>query len=73
MEENKALTIDPTILTIGGYFRKHFLLCQTHNTQQDAFDALEVEYFTICKRNKYTSYEAFRVAKSRFYGKQSNR
>ena len=64
---------DLSILTMQGYFTKHFHLCQTHTNQQDAFDELEDEYKAIMKKNKYTSYEAFRAAKSRYYNNKLNR
>lgn len=70
--ENK-LGMDFTILTIKGYFNKHFQLCQTHKNQQDAFEALEDELFALCEKHRYTSYEAFRVAKHRFYANYANR
>lgn len=58
---------DVSILTHSGYFQKHFKLCQVNETQEDAFIALEKEYFRICQRNRYTSYKSFRVAKTRWY------
>lgn len=64
---------DLSILTIRGYFNKHFRLCQSHKTQQDAYDALEEEYLELCNKHRYSTYDAFRVAKSRYYANSNNR
>ena len=64
---------DLTILSLKGYFIKHFKLCATAQTQQDAFDELELEYSALTGKNRYNSYEAFRTAKSRYYADKNNR
>jgi hypothetical protein len=65
--------INLEILHASGYFKRHFELCQSEKTQQDAFDVLEDEYVILTKKHKYTSYEAFRAAKSRYYNNRLNR
>ena len=65
--------VNLNILSIDGYFKRHFDLCRTHKTQQDAYDELEAEYFALTKRNKYSSFDSFRKAKSIFYSNKFNR
>lgn len=59
------------ILSLQGYMNRHLELCKTHKTQYDAFEALEEEYKLITGVNKYSSYESFKVIKTRYY--QRNR
>ena len=64
---------DFSILTISGYFQKHFKYCQMEETQIAAFDKLEMEleelqqYLKLPLKHRYSCYESFRVGKTRFY------
>jgi hypothetical protein len=61
------------ILSLSGYFNRHFELCRDCKTQEDAYDMLEDElkklheHLEIPYKARYTSYESFRMNKSRFY------
>ena len=63
MESNSH---DLSILQLSGYYEKHFKLSQTMSGY-DAWEILESEYYAICKKNRYSSYESFRTMKSQFY------
>lgn len=69
----KLPDIDLGIITLSGYFKKHFELCLELNNQREAWDKLEDMYFMLMKRYRYSSYEAFRAAKSRYYKDPNNR
>jgi hypothetical protein len=61
------------ILSLSGYFQRHFELCLVSKTQQDAYDKLENELQTLHEslgvdyKPRYTSYESFRTNKTRYY------
>ena len=59
------------IYTLSGYFNGHLQLCATCADGREAWEKLEEEYKLVMKRYRYSSYEAFRSAKSRYY--KSNR
>lgn len=62
-----------SILTLRGYFLRHFKLCLESKSQLEAWDKLEDELTELQKqynipcKPRYSSYEAFRVCKSRYY------
>lgn len=60
-------SIDHNILKTDGYFKRHLDLCRTA-TQEDAYDILEIEYTELTGKPRHKSYDAFRTAKSRYYG-----
>lgn len=66
-----------SILTVRGYFMRHFALCQTCNSQKDAWEKLEDELeqlqkeYNIPAKPRYSSYESFRTKKTQYY--QRNR
>lgn len=61
------------ILTLHGYFQRHFELCKTCRTQQDAYEQLEDELkqlheaWGVDYKPRYSSYESFRMNKTRYY------
>lgn len=61
------------ILTMKGYFQRHFELCQTCKTQVEAYEKLEDELLELQTKldipiqPRYTSYESFRVRKTSYY------
>ena len=57
------------ILNTAGYFNRHLELCKTAKTQEEAYELLEEEYKAITEKNKHASYDAFRMAKTRFFKK----
>jgi hypothetical protein len=57
----------PNILNNQGYFNRHLQLCEEYATQQDAYEKLEQEYLELTGRNRHKSYDAFRVAKTRYF------
>lgn len=59
--------MNKSILNKRGYFDRHLELCKTEKTQQDAYDVLEAEYFALTETNMHKTYEAFRMAKTRYY------
>jgi hypothetical protein len=63
------------VKTQQGYFERHFQLCATCKTQQDAYDQLEEEYMKAMEIEKprHATYDAFRMAKTRYYSHQDNR
>ena len=61
------------ILTISGYFQRHFELCKVSTTQAEAYEKLEQELedlqikLGIPLQPRYTSYESFRTMKTLWY------
>lgn len=49
------------------YFERHFQLCQTCKSQQEAYEKLEDEVKEATGKNKFATYDAFRMAKTRYY------
>lgn len=56
--------LDLKLNTKQGYFLRYFQLLAVHKDYQDTYDALELEYFTVFQKSKYSSYDSFRKAKS---------
>jgi len=56
--------LDLKLNTKQGYFLRYFQLLAVHKDYQDTYDALEDEYMTVFQKQKYSSYDSFRVAKS---------
>jgi len=78
MSNNNLKTIEHTankhnILHNSGYFMRHFDLCLTCKSGEEAYEILESEYKTLAeslklpKTSKFSSYESFRVAKTNYY------
>lgn len=61
------------ILDLKGYFQRHFELCKDCKTQAEAYERLEQELedlqtkMEIPHKPRYTSYESFRISKTRYY------
>jgi len=64
---------DLTILNAKGYFFKHMRLCGKYKTGEEAWEVLEDEYYELTKKNRFKSYESFRVMKTRFFADRNNR
>lgn len=58
--------IDLKLNTSQGYFLRYFQLLAIYKDYQDTYEALEVEYMTVFNKPKYSSYESFRNAKSKY-------
>jgi hypothetical protein len=54
------------LLNDKGYFTMFYQMTIEFNTHEETFDALESLFYNFYGKNKYTSYESFRVAKCRY-------
>lgn len=54
------------LLTTKGYFERFYEFVNEFQTHEEAFDAVEHQLKSNFGVNKYTSYESFRNAKSKF-------
>ena len=61
------------ILTISGYFQRHFELCKTSKTQAEAYYKLEQELkelqikLDIPVEPRYSTFDSFRTMRSQWY------
>jgi hypothetical protein len=58
--------LDLKLNTSQGYFLRYFQLLAVYKDYQTTYEALEDEYMTVFNKNKYSSYESFKNAKSKF-------
>jgi hypothetical protein len=61
------------ILTIAGYFQRHFELCKESKTQAEAYEKLEQELedlqikLGIPVQPRYSTFDSFRTMRSQWY------
>lgn len=61
------------ILTIAGYFQRHFELCKASKTQAEAYEKLEQELedlqikLGIPVQRRYSTFHSFRTMRSQWY------
>jgi hypothetical protein len=58
--------LDLKLNTSQGYFLRYFQLLAIYKDYQTTYEALEEEYMTVFNKNKYSSYDSFRKAKSKY-------
>lgn len=53
-----------------GFFQMYFLECKNHNTNKEAFDFVNEEYFELFGQYRYADYSSFKNI-SNYYHKKS--
>jgi hypothetical protein len=55
-------------MTITDYFQRYYNLLPFHTNGEQAYIALEVEYFDKFKRNRFKTYNSFKRSKNYYFG-----
>ena len=55
-------------MTIAQYFKRYYELLPNYKNGEETYNALEIEYFSIYKVNRFQSYNSFKRSKSYYFG-----
>ena len=55
-------------MTITDYFQRYYNLLPFHINGEQAYIALELEYFDKFKRNRFKTYNSFKRSKNYYFG-----
>lgn len=55
-------------MTIAQYFKRYYELLPKYKNGEETYNALEAEYFSIYKVNRFQSYNSFKRSKSYYFG-----
>ncbi len=55
-------------MTITEYFQRYYNLLPFYTNGEQAYIALEIEYFDKFKRNRFKTYNSFKRSKNYYFG-----
>jgi hypothetical protein len=55
-------------MTITEYFQRYYNLLPFHANGEQAYIALEIEYFDKFKKNRFKTYNSFKRSKNYYFG-----
>lgn len=58
------------LATRSGFFSEYFQECKNHNTNKEAFDFVNEEYFNLFGQYRYSDHDSFKKAVSYQFKKQ---